>query len=108
MSVYHGEFSSLEDMCRQFCIKEEHMKDYRVLYACYSGDMYEGNAFVVLEHITTGEWFEVNCAHCSCDGLSWELEPTSKKALIYRAKADKNTMEHVRLIPEMADLLMLL
>ena len=108
MTVYHGDFSSLEDMCEQFYLSKDYIKDYRVLYACYESGMYEGDAFVLVEHIPTGDWFECNSAHCSCNGLEWELELTSKKALIYRAKADKNMMERIKDIPEMLDILILL
>jgi hypothetical protein len=101
-------FKSLEDMCSQFGLNKDYIKDYRVLYAIYDQEEYEGSAFVIVEHIATDDWFEVDSSHCSCDGLSWNLEPTTRKSLIYRAKNDNRVMRAIQSIPEMASLIMLL
>jgi hypothetical protein len=80
--VYNGDFSCIKDMMEGFGVSEETLQGSIILYAEYDLIGYEGQALVVLER--NGEWFEVNCSHCSCDGLSWQEEPTTKAALASR------------------------
>lgn len=55
-----------------------------VLFAAYTYEDYEGDAFVLFQN--DGKIFEVNGGHCSCYGLEgqWEPEETSKDALLKR------------------------
>lgn len=71
---YNGEFSSEEDICRQFAISEI---GGRVLYADYEVDCYDGSAHVIFTD-ENGGLFLVQGGHCSCYGLEddqWNPEP---------------------------------
>jgi hypothetical protein len=94
MSVYFGQFSSLEDVADEFSgsgyydggnISKEDilntLRSAKVLYALYGTPSYEGYGFVLYEK--DGKLYEVNGSHCSCYGLEgqWSPEETSWEAL---------------------------
>lgn len=81
-NIYYGDWSSQEDMEKEFD-NSINLNGLKILYARYSRSSYEGDCFVLLES-NDGEWFEVNSSHCSCNGLTWVLEPTTRKAILYR------------------------
>lgn len=84
MKVYQEHFSSIEDVEREFAVSLPRDKDFRILLAVYTGDCYEGDAFVLFER--DGQLFEVNGCHCSCHGLEdqWLPEETLEEALLHR------------------------
>lgn len=84
MQVYHEDFASLNDVESEFCVSLAHEEDFRVLFAVYTQEDYEGDAFVVFEQ--HGKLYEVHGGHCSCHGLEgqWEPEETSAEALLHQ------------------------
>lgn len=93
---WQGETSGdvvLKDMMKD-CDTDD-LGDGILLAALYSYECYEGNAFALIYKPDTGELFEVNGGHCSCDGLEgqWSLEATSFAALqarkLYGASAEE-------------------
>ncbi len=82
--VYFGEFRSESDVFTNFCVSEEKSKGIEILYAHYNYEAYEGYALVIF--LREGKLYEVNGAHCSCNGLDdqWEPEETSLTALMLR------------------------
>lgn len=96
--IFMHEFSSKEDILREFEISEEALKDCHVYLAYYHvGDFgCDSSAFVLFED-KAGKLYEVNASHCSCYGLAendicgstgnqWEPEETSVEALAHRLK----------------------
>jgi len=59
-----------------------------VVFAAYSCEYYEGDAFVLF--IKDGKLYEVNGSHCSCYGLEgqWEPEETFVDAILKRLDND--------------------
>lgn len=66
-----------------FELEDSDAGKFVVLVAIYD---YEGSAFVLLQEPLTGELFEVNGSHCSCNGLEgcWDPEPVNFRALQMR------------------------
>lgn len=87
MGIFLGEFSGMEDMCREFQVdhRELYREGVHVLLAIYDEGKWEGSAFVLCID-DSGKLSEVNASHCSCFGLEgqWEPEETSEEALRYR------------------------
>jgi len=79
--IYHGNWTDIEDMCRDFSISKSDLKGFRVMYAVYETPGYEGTAWVLLKK--GNEYYEVNASHCSCYGLEnqWSPEETTLKTL---------------------------
>lgn len=86
MQVYYEDFECFEDVESEFQVSLAHKENFRVLFAIYTYEYYNGDAFVLFEE--NGELFEVNGGHCSCYGLEgqWEPEKTSEEALLHRLK----------------------
>lgn len=84
MTIFVGDFESLNDVVSLFRIALEELDDCKILLAHYYAEDYQGYAFVLLDK--NGNLFEVNAAHCSCYGLEeqWSLEETSYESLKYR------------------------
>lgn len=84
MKIYYDNWSSLEEMCNDFCISPSSLEGVKVIYASYETPAYEGSAFVVF--IKDGKLYEVNGSHCSCMGLEdqWKPEETLVNALLER------------------------
>lgn len=95
MKIYHGHFTCREDILDEFCISDATLEGYEILYAEYNTAAYEGEAFVLLRK--GDDLFEVNSSHCSCNGLSWRVEPTTKKALLFRPNVVENVKDLMRL-----------
>jgi hypothetical protein len=55
-----------------------------VVYHHYDTEWYEGWSLTIYR--LRGKLFEVNSSHCSCDGLEWDPERTTLKALRFRFK----------------------
>jgi hypothetical protein len=68
---YFGEFTSKEDICREFNIDNF---DGLILHAEYECESYDGSARVV--YIDGGKFFFVEAYHCSCYGLSGDGDGT--------------------------------
>lgn len=101
---YFGNWHSFDDMVRDFegTYNEEKLaaaklaerwQRLEVLFAAYTYEDYEGDAFVLFRK--DGKLYEVNGSHCSCYGLSergysgetpdqWEPEETTQDALKHR------------------------
>lgn len=84
MKVYYEDFECFEDVEREFAVSLDHKENFRVLFAVYTQQYYEGDAFVLFEE--NGDLFEVHGSHCSCYGLEdqWDPEKTSVEALLHR------------------------
>lgn len=84
--IYHGLFSSLEDVLNDWTMtaeQKEELKRANVLFAAYDHEGWEGDAFLLYE--LNGKLYEVNDSHCSCYGLSdFTPEETSVEALQMR------------------------
>lgn len=83
--LYYGNWSSEEDMLRDFSISKEEMGECSIYVASYEQESYDGSAFVLFAK--DGKLYEVHGSHCSCYGLEgmWEPEETSFAALERRA-----------------------
>ena len=86
--VYLGEWSSQEDMAKDFSraygepLHEAMLAD--VVLAAYWTGSYEGDALVIFRK--DGKLFEVHGSHCSCFGLAgqWEPEEVDPEVLLGR------------------------
>lgn len=65
--IYHGLFTSKQDVIYEFGISDSQLEGFEILYAEYTAEGYEGDAFVLLRK--DGKYFEINGSHCSCNGL---------------------------------------
>lgn len=92
--VYYDCFVSRENMIEQFEIQESDLDGYEVLYAAYDQADYQGDAFVILRK--GGDLFEVNSSHCSCNGLSWKVEPTTLNALMFRPNVPEKAKDNLK------------
>ena len=90
---YAGDFSSNEDIEREFGLGASDLDGCDILFAAYEYEDYEGSAFVVFRK--DGRLWSVDAGHCSCHGLDeqgysgdgktqWEPEATTVKALRMR------------------------
>lgn len=94
--IYYGNWDNMQEMCNDFGIKLNEVKNAEILLAYYDNEDYEGYAFVLFKQ--DGKLYEVNGSHCSCHGLSessydggntqWEPEETSIEALRLRRFGD--------------------
>jgi hypothetical protein len=73
MEVFVDRFGSVEDVCDQFNIGQDELKDALVYAAVYSYEDYSGSAFVLFEK--DGKLFSVSGGHCSCYGLEGQWTP---------------------------------
>lgn len=89
MTVFFGDFHSVEDIIEEFQISADALVDATILFATYEYTLYEGDAFVLFER--DGKLYEVNGSHCSCYGLEgqWEPEETSVAAVRMRKDITK-------------------
>lgn len=90
MRIYYGDFENFEDVANSFCVDLD-PDEITILYANYSLDGYEGQAFVLF--MQNGRLYEVHGAHCSCYGLEdqWEPEETSVLSLKRRIYSCANS-----------------
>jgi hypothetical protein len=80
----------IEHLISDFEIDNQKQRDamrtdeFKLHYAVYTYESYEGNATVVFEY--DGSLFEVHGSHCSCNDLEgqWEPELTSWEAIAMR------------------------
>jgi hypothetical protein len=97
MSKYFGNFSSREDVAREFgqttdrwgdneAVYDTFPTEEQILFAVYDTPDYDGYGFVLLK--IDGVLYEVHGSHCSCYGLEdqWELEETTIEALRMRPR----------------------
>ena len=96
MKIYFAGFESQEDMMNGFEITSEQLEGVEILYACYDGGGYEGEAHVIFRK--EGKLYEVNASHCSCYGLDgqWEPEETTVAALLFRPNVSAEAKEILR------------
>jgi hypothetical protein len=75
---------SLEQMAEDFEIDVDVLKEIEIIFASYSIEWYEGDAFVLFRK--DGKYYEVNGSHCSCYGLEgqWKPEEADLKELLHR------------------------
>lgn len=80
---YFGEFTSKEDVCREFRIDGF---DGVVLYADYECESYDGSAHVLFMH--DGKFYYVQGGHCSCYGLEdqWCPDEMTIEMLMHMAR----------------------
>lgn len=84
MDVYFENFSSNEDIIREYAAPDDALEGATVFLAWYGYGSYCGDSLVIFEK--NGLLYEVNGSHCSCNGLEgqWEPEETSWAALKMR------------------------
>lgn len=99
MKIYFDDFSSEEDVVREFEISSEQLDGVEILYAIYNGG-YDGEAHVIFRK--DGKLYEVNGAHCSCYGLEgqWEPEETTVAALLFRPNVAEDAKAILRTLNE--------
>ena len=90
MNVYEGLFANVEDVCQQFQIEQDALKDAIVYAAVYRDEDYSGSAFVLFEK--DGKLYSVNGGHCSCYGLEGQWEPQEENWETILHWLDKGTM----------------
>lgn len=80
MKYFEG-FESVDDIREEFTDYNGNgpdgllaLKDEDVLFACYSGEGYEGYAVVIFKG-EDGKLYEVEGSHCSCNGLEDQWLP---------------------------------
>lgn len=106
---YIGEFSSKEDVLRNFNVDESALEGGEILMAWYGYGSYDGEAFVLVRK--DGKFFEVYGSHCSCYGLEdqWELEETNITALAmknfgdYSSESDTATIRLHEIVAEYSE-----
>jgi hypothetical protein len=91
MSVYLTNFSSNEDIIKNYEAPADALDGAIVHLAWYGYGSYDGSSIVIFEK--DGKLWEVNGSHCSCYGLEgqWKPEETSWAALGMRDLDDKYT-----------------
>ncbi len=105
--TYTGDFSSAEDVRKQFEISQEDLKDTEVLLAQYETGNYEGSAYVLFRR--DGRLYDVEGSHCSCNGLEDQWVPVetciekieqdlSTKTRWREEYGDPHTAEQLRVI----------
>jgi hypothetical protein len=95
MSVYVNDWKDTGEagMLKDFGIDKSYIAGAEILFASYTYENYEGDAFVLFRR--DGNLYEVNGSHCSCYGLSecdylgdnrtqWRPEETTIEALLHR------------------------
>lgn len=62
----------------------------RIIFAAFTGDCYEGSAFVLFER--GGKLYEVNGSHCSCFGFEDQWDPEEASIAELRHRMDEGTL----------------
>ncbi len=92
MQVYNELFKDDSSIEKEFQLKTNYLinNNLRTLYAFYDYQDYSGEAFLVFENTKTGELFEVNGSHCSCNGLEeqFALEKTALDSIKMRKNGE--------------------
>lgn len=70
---YFQNFSSVEDIVKEFDIACSEIKDEEVLFAHYGNGSYSGGCTVLFQR--NGKLYEVDAGHCSCYGLEGQWSP---------------------------------
>ncbi len=90
MKKFYADWSgdSEEVLLSEFKIPESALDGVEILFAAYTYENYNGDAFVIFRK--DDKLYEVNAGHCSCYGLEdqWEPEETTIKAIKHRVKTD--------------------
>ena len=88
--VILNDWETEEEVFLAFCSQQQIFanamaQEWKILFASYGLDCYDGKAFVLCIRHDDNTLYEVNGSHCSCYGLEdqWEPEETSVKALRY-------------------------
>ncbi len=75
MFLHNWADGGVEEMKRDFEIKDEDLAGAEILLASYGYGSYCGDAFVLFRK--DGQLFEVNGSHCSCYGVEGQWTPQS-------------------------------
>lgn len=62
----------------------------KIIFAAFTGDAYEGEAFVLFER--NGKLYEVNGSHCSCCGLEDQWYPEEASIAELRHRMDEGRL----------------
>jgi len=85
MSLIINDFTSVEDVFNQFNVDESKREGIEILFASYTCENYEGDAYVLC--IENGKLYEVYGCHCSCYGLEengWDTEEVTIEFLKHK------------------------
>lgn len=64
-------------VAENFCQDKASLSKYEFLVASVNENSYDGNAYFLVKNRETGEYLEVDAAHCSCFGYEDQWEPKS-------------------------------
>jgi hypothetical protein len=71
--MYLENFTSIEDVKKEFNINDDELEGVEILLAWYGYGDYCGDACVIFKR--DGKYYTVNCGHCSCNGLEGGWNP---------------------------------
>jgi hypothetical protein len=93
MDVFFGLFFDKEDVEEEFYVE---IGDVQIIYAEYSYQDYEGEAFVLF--VEKGIIYEVNGSHCSCMGLEgqWSPEENDYAAIMARPNIPQQAKDNLK------------
>lgn len=95
MSLIINDFTSVEDVFNQFNVDESRRKGIEILFASYTFEDYDGDAYVLC--IENGKLCEVYGGHCSCYGLGengWGAEEVTVEFI--KHKFNKGNFSNTR------------
>jgi hypothetical protein len=90
MKNFEDLFNDVEDICSNFGIGLDELKDAVIYAAVYSYEDYSGSAFVLFEK--DGKLFSVHGSHCSCYGLEGQWSPEEESWEVILHWLDKGGM----------------
>ena len=99
IKIYHGAFTSFQDMLDNFCLNPSELKGCMIIYA--DQNQYDGSTFVVFAR--DNKLFEVNSSHCSCNGLEWQEEETLIESILLRSISEdcRYNLENISMIKKL-------
>lgn len=65
----------IEQVACEFSVQKELVSCYEFYIASIEFDYYDGNAYFLMKHRETGDFYEVEGGHCSCYGFEDQWEP---------------------------------
>lgn len=88
--MYDEQFKNLEDLKREYQLKDKDLEGVEILYAAYKTGSYDGQSIVLFK--IGDKLFIVEADHCSCHGLEEKWDPietnedTLKKEILAKGR----------------------
>lgn len=92
MTFYIGNWNNLSEMCADFSISSEALKNCNIFVAAYDTPAYEGYGYVLYEE--DGKLYEVHGSHCSCYGLEGQFEPEETTVASIKHRLKEGNLGH--------------